>query len=217
MFEQNYRRLKRFIWLWGTTCWKSACIIAHTRVQLTNHWRCLFITACYCMSKLFWRCHSLTGAAELWVCLLWEYCCFALCFWVLCAGMRCKARTALDCLGQHFCALCTAGTQPAQSGAEVGVWKWVSKSRQCCCGSAVEEVGLMREWEIPPTPLWGQAVSLKDQLCPPAWWPRHYSRLCKSFAKLGITFGLVLVIAGFAVVKTWVIGWLLLYVFQTYS
>lgn len=96
MFEQNYRRLKRFIWLWGTTCWKSACIIAHTRVQLTNHWRCLFITACYCMSKLFWRCHSLTGAAELWVCLLWEYCCFALCFWVLCAGMRCKARTALD-------------------------------------------------------------------------------------------------------------------------
>lgn len=74
-----------------------------------------------------------------------------------------------------------------------GVWKQISKSRHCCCDSAEEEVGLMREWEICPAPLWIWAVSLKDQLCPAARWPSPLSRLFKSFAKLGITFGLVLV------------------------
>lgn len=51
---------KHFMWLWGTACWKTAYIIAGTGVQLTSHWCCLFITACYYMSRLFWSCHDWT-------------------------------------------------------------------------------------------------------------------------------------------------------------
>lgn len=36
LFERSYRRLKHFIWLWGATCWKTACVIADTGVQLTS-------------------------------------------------------------------------------------------------------------------------------------------------------------------------------------
>lgn len=190
MFEQNYRRLKHFIWLWGTTYWKSACIIADTGVQLTSHWRCLFITACYCMSKLFWRCHALTGAAEHWVCLLWEYCCFALRFRVLCAGMRCKARTALD-----NTSVPGAQLEHNQHGVEQ---KWGCENELANPDSAA----VAQQWKRWvwwgngrfPQLLCGAELFLWRTSCVPLpRWPRQYSRLCKSFDKLGITFGLVLV------------------------
>lgn len=171
MFEQNYRRLKHFIWLWGTTCWKSACVIADTGLQLTSHRGCLFITAgCY-MTRLFWSTQVVVVELEL-----------------LSIGCVCCGATVALHGVSWFCVhswgvkpvlpwrtlLCPVHCQDTTSteGSRGGLWRQVSNSRQCCCNSAVEEVCL-RECEIRPAPLWIWAVPLKNQLCPSAWWPRQ--------------------------------------------
>lgn len=89
-------KIETLYMVWGTTCWKSACLIRDTGVTFSRHWCCLFISACYYMGRLFWSGHDWAGAAVHWVRLLWGCCCFIRCFWVQCAEIRCKARIALD-------------------------------------------------------------------------------------------------------------------------